>query len=63
MAKGQTEFCLQQFLDSNLITTWRMNLSVHFPRWICKEELKENMVNKIKNFFFKTVPLNSFQLM
>ena len=23
MAKGQTEFCLQQFLDSNLITTWR----------------------------------------
>ena len=23
MAKGQTEFYLQQFLDSNLITTWR----------------------------------------
>ena len=22
MAKGQTEFSLQQFLDSNLITTW-----------------------------------------
>ena len=23
MAKCQTEFCLQQLLDSNLITTWR----------------------------------------
>ena len=23
MAKGQTKFCLQQCLDSNLITTWR----------------------------------------
>ena len=23
MAKGQTEFCLQQFLDRNVITTWR----------------------------------------